>query len=221
MASVDSTKPISIVRLILAPSLFTLAVTLLRLIGELNHWPSLWFNARPGGGGALMGITWLVLIFGVYFALKLYRSRERPATIGRATILALLGLATMAGGAFIFVSQIHFPGKLAIGILLIVAAAALQFAAWPALATALLAYSYAARIPVAIVMFFAIRGDWGTHYDALPPGFPDTSFWPKYVQIALVPQLVFWIAFTMVVGMLFGSIATAIFGARRLEHAST
>src|SRR5215470_16697712 len=154
MASVDSTKPISVARLIVAPSLFTLAVTLLRLIGELNHWSSLWFNARPGGGGALMGITWLVLIFGVYFALKLYRSGEGPATIGRATILALLGLATMAGGAFIFASQIHFPGKLPVGILLIVAAAALQFVAWPVLATTLLAYGYAARIPVAIVMFF-------------------------------------------------------------------
>jgi hypothetical protein len=43
------------------------------------------------------------------------------------------------------------------GLLVIVAAAALQFPAWPALFKVLRAYGYAARIPVAIVMFFAIR----------------------------------------------------------------
>jgi hypothetical protein len=74
----------------------------------------------------------------------------------------------------------------------------------------LLAYGYAARIPVVILTFFAIRGNWGTHYDALPPGFPETSFWTRFIQTALVPQLVFWIAFTVVVGTLFGSIATAL-----------
>jgi hypothetical protein len=40
--------------------------------------------------------------------------------------------------------------------------------------------------------FAAIRGNWGTYYDALPPDFPEKSFWPKYLQIALVPQLIFW-----------------------------
>jgi hypothetical protein len=42
------------------------------------------------------------------------------------------------------------------------------------------------------------------------------SFWPKYVQIGLTPQLVFWVAFTMIVGTLFGSIATAIFSRRKI-----
>ena len=97
-----------------------------------------------------------------------------------------------------------------------VAAAALQFRTWPTLSKALLAYGYAARIPAAIVMFFAIRGRWGTHYDALPPGFADMSFWPTYVQIGLFPQLIFWVAFTVIVGALFGSIATAIFARRRV-----
>ena len=118
----------------------------------------------------------------------------------------------LAGGSILTIApQIHLPGKEVIGLLLMVAAAALQFKAWPVLSKTLLAYGYAARIPVAIVMFFAIRGNWGTHYDALPPGFSDMSFWPKYVQIGLIPQLIFWVAFTMVVGALFGGIATAIF----------
>jgi len=206
-----------IARLILTPSVITLAVTLLRVIGELRHWSPALFNPSAGGGGALVGITWLVPVFGIYFALKLAGTGEGPAGIGRAIGMAVLGLIVMAGGSFLFVAhQIDFPGKLAIGLLLIVAAAVLQFRNWPNLAKALLAYGYAARIPVALLMFFAIRGNWGTHYDALPPDFADMSFWPKYVQIALVPQLVFWIAFTMVVGMLFGSIATAIFSRRNM-----
>jgi hypothetical protein len=131
--------------------------------------------------------------------------------------MAVLGLVVLAGGSFVAIApQVNLPGKQPIGLLLMVVAAALQFMSWPALSKALLAYGYAARIPVAIVMLFAIRGNWGTHYDALPPGFSDLSFWPKYVQIGLIPQLVFWMAFTMIVGTLFGSIVTAIFSRRKI-----
>ncbi len=105
----------------------------------------------------------------------------------------------------------QFPGKILVGLLLMVAGGAVQFSPWPALAKTLVAYGYAARIPVAIVMFFAIRGNWGTHYDALPPGYSGpTTLWGKYFAIGLVPQLVFWVAFTVVVGSLFGTIVTAI-----------
>jgi hypothetical protein len=216
MAEVASSSRVHITRLIVIPSVITLVVTLLRLIGELQHWSPVLFNPTAGGGGAIMGITWLVLIFGVYFALKLSGAGEGPARIGKANLFAVLGLVAMIAGAFVgFAHQIHFPGKVVVELLVIVAAAALQFPAWPALFKVLLAYGYAARIPVAIVMFFAIRGNWGTHYDALPPDFPEKSFWPKYLQIALVPQLIFWIAFTVIIGTLFGSIATAIFGRRK------
>ena len=215
MVEMTSSRRLSIGRLIFIPSVITLAVTLLRLIGELQHWSPILFNPTAGGGGAIMGITWLVLIFGVYFALKLSVAGEGPARIGKANLFAVLGLVAMIAGAFVgFAHQIHFPGKVVMGLLVIVAAA-LRFPAWPALFKVLLAYGYAARIPVAIVMFFAIRGNWGTHYDALPPDFPEKSFWPKYLQIALVPQLIFWIAFTVIIGTLFGSIATAIFGRRK------
>ena len=212
MAESASSMPLGIIRLILIPSLITLAVTLARLIGELGHLSPILFNPAPGGGGALMGITWLVFIFGIYFAWKLAGAGERPGQVGKAIGLAVLGLLVMFVGAFVgFAPQISFPGKSVLGPLLIAGAAALQIKAWPALTKALLAYGYAARIPVAILMFFAIRGQWGTHYDAPPPGFTETSFWPKYIQIALVPQLIFWVAFTVVVGVLFGCLATTIF----------
>ena len=217
MAELPSGNRVPIARLILIPSVITLAVTLLRVVGELRHWSPALFNSSAGGGGALVGITWLVPIFGIYFALRLSGAGEGPVGVGRAIGLAVLGLAVLVGGSILTIApHIHLPGKQPIGLLLMVAAAALQFKSWPALSKALLAYGYAARIPVAIVMFFAIRGNWGTHYDALPPGFSDMSFWPKYVQIGLIPQLVFWVVFTMIVGTLFGGIATAIFSRRKI-----
>ena len=211
MAEATSNNRISIVRLILVPSVITLVITLLRITGELRNWSPTLFNRAAGGGGALVGITWLVLIFGVYFALKLASDGKGPAGVGRSIGMAVLGLVVMAGGGFIAAApQVNIPGKLVIGLLLFAAATALQFRTWPALSKALLAYGYAARIPVVIVSFFAIRGNWATHYDALPPGLPETSFWTRYIQTVLVPQLIFWIAFTVVVGTLFGSIAAAI-----------
>jgi hypothetical protein len=212
MPEIPSSNRLRIARLVLIPSIITLVVTLLRAMGELQHWSPALFNSSPGGGGALVGITWLVPIFGIYFALKLSAAGEGLVRVGKASGLAVLGVALMAGGSFVVVApEINFPGKVVVGVLLIVAAAVLQFKSWPALSKVLLAYAYAARIPVAIVMFFAIRGNWGTHYDALPPGIPEMSFWSKYVQFGLFPQLIFWVAFTVVVGTLFGCIATAIF----------
>jgi hypothetical protein len=206
-----SNNRIRITRLILVPSIITLGITLLRITGELQRWSTTLFNPSPGGGGAIVGITWLVMVFGVYFALKLASDGHGPASTGRSIGMAALGLVLMVLGGFIAAApQVNIPGKLLIGLLLFVAATALQFKTWPALSKALLAYGYAARIPVVILTFFAIRGNWGTHYDALPPGFPETSFWTRFIQTALVPQLVFWIAFTVVVGTLFGSIATAL-----------
>ena len=60
------TNDVSIKKLILVPALITLAVTLLRLTGELMHWSKALFNPAAGGGGALVGIAWLVPVFGIY-----------------------------------------------------------------------------------------------------------------------------------------------------------
>ena len=74
----------------LAPTLITLGVTLLRLVGELRGWPSPWFAKN----NAIVGITWLLPpTFGVYFAWKLWREGERIDRIDRAFLLGLLGVA--------------------------------------------------------------------------------------------------------------------------------
>ncbi len=210
MAETNSGARISITRLVLVPGLITLAVTILRLVGELQHWSNVLFNRAPGGPGAIIGITWLPLIFGPYFALKLSGAGEGPGSVGKAIGFAFLGLLVMVGGLYLFFTSRFSPGKLIGGLVLFALAVAIQIPAWPRLAKALLAYGYLARIPVAILMFFAFQGNWGTHYDAAPPNFPEMGFWPKYLFLAVVPQLIGWVAFTFVVGSLFGTVTAAI-----------
>jgi hypothetical protein len=61
-------------RLILIPALITLGITLLRLGAEFMALPSWLANRNPGGFGALIGISWLPPIFGIYFARRLARA---------------------------------------------------------------------------------------------------------------------------------------------------
>src|SRR6266508_5278091 len=101
MAETNSGNRLSIARLILVPAVITLLITLLRLFGELNHWPKPWFSNLPGGGGAIIGISWLPLIFGPYFALKLLRSGVGPRSVGKSIGLAAVGFVLVFGGAFV------------------------------------------------------------------------------------------------------------------------
>ena len=216
-----SESRISIGQLILIPSLITLAVTVLRLIGELQHWPRVLFSRSAGGGGAIVGIAWLAFVFGAYFALKLSSAGETPSSAGRTIGYAFVGLVLIIGGGVLAApadaTHISFPGKELVGLLLVLGAVIIPFFAWPALAKVLIAYAYAARIPVLIIMYFAIRGGWDTHYSLGPPGVEFPSFWSKFIQIAVIPQMILWIAFTMFAGSLAGGIAIAV--ARRRKEA--
>lgn len=79
-------------KLVLVPAILTLAVTLLRLVGEFLHLPSWLASSEAGGAGALIGITWLAPIFGVYFAYKLVGA---PGTLWKNLLKTLFvyGLA--------------------------------------------------------------------------------------------------------------------------------
>jgi len=85
---------------------------------------------------------------------------------------------------------------------------AIGILAWPALGRTLLAYGLAALIPVALLMLVAMLVNWGTHYDARPTYQMSALGW--WVAIGLVPQLSFWMWYTIVVGALFGIVAAAI-----------
>ena len=86
------------------------------------------------------------------------------------------------------------------GVLSLGAAVFLMRKTWPVLYSTLIAYGLAARIPVVLIMFFAIMGNWGTHYDGPPPDFPETAPFVEWLLTGLIPQLTFWFACTIIVG---------------------
>jgi hypothetical protein len=199
------------------PAWISLGVTLLRLTGELRHWSARWFSSETGGilpygWSWIVGITWLAIPFGAYFALRLARAGLRPVSMGRAALFLCLGLAIMFGYRFLvqFI-PLRFPPILIYIWFCWAAAAALQYFGWPTLFKILLAYGLAARIPVAVVMFLAMRGNWGTHYDyvGMPPQFAMNPV-PRFLWLAFFPQLVGWVAFTISLGTLAGVITAAM-----------
>jgi hypothetical protein len=212
----EGTKSISITSLIAIPALITLGVTILRLVGEIEQWPKPWFSAAAGGGGAIVGISWLPIIFGPYFALKLAGAGDRPSSVGKAVGFALLGLVLfILASVLAQASFAHHPILALAAFLLMFIAAFIPGVGWPSLGNTLLAYAFAARIPVLIVMFLAMRGNvgqgWGTHYDAVAPMFAHASFARKFLYEAVVPQMTLWIGWTVVLGSILGVIFAAIF----------
>ena len=215
---------VSIPRLILVPAIISVVVTLVRLFGELQHWSPRWFNPESGGVVPqgltwVVGIVWLPIPFGVYFALRLTRDGRGPESAGRAVVLALLGLVLLA--CFFFGVLPRLRGLGLQGVLLSiwsagVVAAALQFFGWRSLAKTLALYGLVSRAVVVLVMFLAMRGQWGTHYDyGREPDVAQFSFAVKFWWLAFFPQLVFWVGFTVLLGALSGSIAYAVTRRRR------
>ena len=211
MAEVNSGTRSSIGRLILGPALITLAVTLLRLVGELSHWPKTWFNPAPGGPGPMLFITTVLApIFGAYFAFRLARIGEGPGNPARAFGLALLGAVMVVLGFYVsFLLGARSTGKLELGYLMMAAAAALQFPAWSRFSKTQAAYALSVRIPIVVITFLALRGHWGTHFDNVQARYAQMGFWPAYLYFALLPQLVFWVSYTVVSGSLLGTIAAS------------
>ena len=210
----DPQKPF-LTSLILTPALITLAVTVLRLIGELQHWSPRFFSREAGGAGAVVGIVWLVPIFAVYFAWKLAKASLAPGA-GRviahgAVSFGLMVLTIVVGHQTIPSQRAQFGVYLVASVI----AAWIAYRGWPALGRTLLAYGLASRLPVALVMLVAIYANWGTHYDVPPPNFPEMAPLPKWFMIGFLPQMFMWIPFTIYLGTLFGGLALLAAGRRR------
>ncbi len=214
MSETNPNERLSTKQLIFAPAVISLAVTLVRLGGELRHWSKTYFNTEVGGGGAIIGITWLAPIFGIYFAVRLAAAGDGPRSAWRAIGFALLGaiiiFVSFRVQKLVLPAAPTFQVRLLYIWTMVALAGLVTLPGWPRLWKTILAYAYAARVPVTIIMFFAFAGNWGTHYDALPPDFTGTSLMSKWLWLGFVPQLVFWVGFTLVAGMLFGSIAGAV-----------
>ncbi len=217
MADPPAAGALPLWRLILIPSVLTLAVTLLRVWGELKQWPTVLFNPAPGGGAALVGITWLVPVFGAYFALRLARG-EADVQAGRVLAISILALGVVFA-IHLWVGTIKkeqsSQGILGVFAVSSVLGGLVGLSAWPALARALLVYGLAARVPVVLVTLAAIRGDWRTHYDQPPPGFPYIgASLAKWLWIGLLPQMTIWMAYTVIVGSIAGGLALLVAGRR-------
>ena len=139
-----------------------------------------WFSAAtgfiiPSGMSWLVGITWIALPFGAYFGVKLTAEGESPAKTGRAVVVALAGVGFVVLYFFWLMRQVPlgFPLRLIPAWLGMAMAAGFQWFGWPSLFKTLLAYGLASRVPVVVVMFLAMWGHWGTHYDyvGMPPQF--------------------------------------------------
>jgi hypothetical protein len=197
--------------LLLVPTLITLAVTLLRLAGELARWSPSLFSRDAGGGASLVGIVWLIPIFGILFALRLDKGGEGPGSVGKALGWALLAFAVNTA---LFVAALRWlrspVAQLALFGVGSWAAIAVARSGWPALWRVLLAYGLAARIPVVVVMFLAIFLGWDSHYAKPRPDFPPMERWGLFLWTGLLPQMSIWIYLTVVGGILFGALAVGV-----------
>ncbi len=218
----------SLYRLILVPALLALAFTIVRALGEVNHWSERWFEpvtrgVIPSTFGWVFGVTWLAAPFGVYFALELSAGEQGPGSPGKAVFGGLLSLSIALLGMWFlvpFAARHLFQQNLLLFLIIIwsieVIAALVHVWSWPALFKTLLAYGIASRIPVVVVYFLAMRGNWGTHYDYVDvPVFRAMPLTQRFLETAVLPQLIFWVAFTIVLGAFCGSIAVAV--RRRLK----
>ena len=197
-----------VLTLLLWPTLLTLAVTLLRFAGEWRGWSPEYFSRLPGGGLSPLGITWLAPLVGFTFGWRLERAGVRspsPATaFGLPAAALVVGpLVAALGGRLLKTS---WTSNLALWAVVSVGVAAVAFAAWPALGRVLLAYAYAARIPVVLVMAVAIWKSVGTHYDLPPPDFPALPPLRRWLWISVLPQMTIWVAWTMATGAVGGAL---------------
>jgi hypothetical protein len=210
----------NIAGLVAVPAILTLIVTVLRLVGQLQHWGSPWVvNSHGGSDFTVLGVTWLPLFFGPYFAWMLIRSGFGPSSVGGAVAAAIGCVLVFFVGALVAGYTETHPGILTlVGFLITLGAAFIPGKGWRAFGVTLLTYAFAARIPVAIVMFIAMSAHGGqglgTHYDVVGDQFAAfaSPWWKKFVLFGFIPQLTLWIGWTAAVGSLVGALITAIFG---------
>jgi hypothetical protein len=214
-AGAPSQRQLSLLRW---PALLTLAVTLLRFAGEVLRWSPEYFSRLPGGGLSPLGITWLAPFVGFYLGWRLERAGVRspsPAVAFGAPAGALVAgaLAASLGGRLLKTS---WTSNFTLWAIVSVGVAAAVLAAWPLLGRLLLAYAWAARVPVVLLMAVAIWKNLGTHYDLVPPGFPPMPPLRRWLVTSVLPQMTIWVAWTMATGAIGGALGWS--AARRREQ---
>jgi len=218
-------RAVSMTQPILVAALISLAITLLRLYGEVHDWSPAIFSKEPGGGGSLLGVDWLIPILGIWFGIRLKRGGQGPENPKRALLVALVALVVMVGCIAFTSPKTPTPAptvKVALISVVSLLAGVAVFSTWKRLGGALVVYAYLAHIPVLVVMYIAMQHGWGTHYEKGFPGLPEMEFTTRFLVIAVLPQLVTWIGFTAFLGGFLGQIAALFAPARaRVAAAAT
>jgi len=219
-------KPPRLLSLVLVPALLTLVVTVLRLIGEVRGWPH-WLvgTGEAGGSGALLGISWLIFVFGLWFGIRVQRSGAGVPAPRRALLVSVLALVVLFGGIAICyglglvtfpdpdhpgepVGMHYFLGLLVLGALV-------AFAAWPRIAWTMLVYAVLARVPVLVVTWLCLQyPDWNTHYTEIAPGLLPPPADELFLNLAM-PQITFWPAITILFGTPMACLGAVLFGRAR------
>jgi hypothetical protein len=201
-------------RWLVVPAAITLAVTALRFTGELLLEQSTLFSRAAGGGGALVGIGWLIPVFGAWFALRLGPSRAPARPVG-AWMTLLLGFLCMAG-CFAVAALVlaRTPFAMAVGALGSLLGGWSAFHAWRGLGFVLLGYAIAARVPVVVLTVVDVTMGLGTHYGRLAEGAADPGPLPRLLVLCLA-QVVVWVPLTLAFGTMAGLVVVAVRRERR------
>jgi hypothetical protein len=224
-----SDHPPRVHRLVLVPALITLVITVLRLVGQILGWnPTVFGRPEAGGSGALLGISWLIFLFGLWFGFRLQRGGAGPRSKGRALVVSLLAVGVLVGGMqglqaleLVSIPDAEHPGEprgMAWLIGLLVVAALVSALAWGRAALTLFVYGLLARIPVAIVTVIAFgQPSWNTHYTQIPKFFTNIADADR-AMFLLMPQATFWPALTVVMGTAMACLGALFAGGRRSAH---
>jgi hypothetical protein len=211
----------SIPSLVLVPAVLTLIVSILRLVGQINGWnPTVFGQPEAGGGGALLGISWLIFVFGLWFGIRLQRGGAGPRSPARAFGISLFAIAVVFGGMALLQNMelMWFPdeehpgeprglqwmlGLMGVGCLI-------AFVAWGRAALVLLVYGLLARIPVVVITWLAMGKDWNTHYTKIPTFFTNVADADR-LSFLLMPQVLFWPGLTILFGTAMASLGALLF----------
>ncbi len=211
----SESKGPSVLQLVLLPAVITTLVSLARLYAEVEGNVA----TTSGGGGILLGITWLVPVFGAWFGLRLARGGSKPRLRPAALWFAAALLASVGTVAYGFsgldrgdVSEAGYQALRSAVItatIVSVLAAAFALVIWWRLAATLLLYGLLARAVVVAIAYTAKVNEWDTHYTKFGPAGIERDMGDTMISV-YVSQFGFWVPFTILAGGLFGSLAALI-----------
>lgn len=218
-------EPPSLRSLVFVPAILTLLVTVLRLVGELEGWSPLLFGTpNAGGDGAILGISWLIFVFGLGFGVRVQRSRAGLARPGKTLLLSLVPIGLMFGGIALFqaLGLVLMPTPEAPGepqglpwfFLIAGVAAPVSLVVWPRVGVALLVYAFLARLPVVAVTWLALERGWDTHHVKLPPEFTAPPA-DELFGVLSIAQVTIWPVLTVVLGTAMAGLGALLAGTRR------